>query len=80
MIARTPGESKDEPEPPCPQADQHTPSPASYTGWHHWAARMSRTHMQTRCPGCGLYEIWIPKVARRARTPDAPTEETETDG
>lgn len=50
----------------CPNADQHTPAPSSYTGWHHWATRMSRTHNQVRCPGCGLYEIWIPKVARRA--------------
>jgi hypothetical protein len=62
--------AKRKPEPPCPEADRHTPAPASYTGWHHWAARMSRTHMQTRCPGCGLYEIWIPKVARPARTPE----------
>lgn len=64
-----------DPTPPCPNVDQHTPAPASYTGWHHWATRMSRTHMQTRCPGCGLYEIWIPKVAR----PQATTEE-KTDG
>lgn len=54
-------------DPICPNADQHTPDqPTSYTGWHHWATRMSRTHNQVRCPGCGLYEIWIPKVARRA--------------
>jgi hypothetical protein len=63
--------------PPCPQADQHTPAPASYTGYHHWSARMSRTHMQTRCPGCGLYEVWIPKVARPARTPEAAEEATD---
>jgi hypothetical protein len=48
--------------PPCPQADQHTPGqPTGYLAWHAWAAAMSKTHHQRRCPGCRLYQIWIPK-------------------
>lgn len=53
----------------CPQADKHTPRPDSYVGWHHWAARMARTHRQIRCDGCGLYAIWVPLSPKGA--PDA---------
>jgi hypothetical protein len=45
---------------PCPQADKHTPAPAGYLSWHRWAAEMAKDHRQTRCPGCGLFEIWTP--------------------
>ena len=62
--------------PPCPQADRHTPDqPEGYQEWHAWAEEMGKTHEQQLCPGCGFYKIWIP----RASTPDAPTEETETE-
>ncbi len=46
-------------EAPCPNEGEHTPSPASYVGWFEWAARMNYLGFsQSRCPGCGLYEIW----------------------
>jgi hypothetical protein len=45
----------------CPNADQHTDGPDSYLAWHYWAARMSRTHVQARCPGCDMWKIWTPK-------------------
>lgn len=49
----------------CPRAGLHTASgPAGYLQWHEWAKRMSRTHRQRKCPGCGLYKIWEPKDAR----------------
>ena len=58
--------AKRAPEPPCPQADQHTPGqPTGYQAWHTWAKEMAKTHRQKRCPGCGLYQIWIPKEADR---------------
>jgi hypothetical protein len=47
-------------EPPCPQQDSHTDSPSGYLSWHEWAERMSATHRQRCCPGCGLYAIWEP--------------------
>ena len=53
------------PDPPCPDADQHTPQPRQYVGWHVWADQMGRTHDQKRCPDCGLYQIWTLR-------PDAP--------
>jgi hypothetical protein len=48
---------------PCPQAHLHTEGPASYLEWHAWAEEMSKTHVQERCPGCGLWKIVKPKGA-----------------
>lgn len=40
----------------------HTPCPEGYLAWHAWAGRMSRTgHRQVKCPGCGLWAIWLPQ-------------------
>lgn len=44
----------------CPNIRQHTPMPEGYLAWHSWAARMSKTHTQKKCPSCGLYAIWEP--------------------
>ncbi|HEY3259615.1 MAG TPA: hypothetical protein VGJ95_04990 [Pseudonocardiaceae bacterium] len=46
----------------CPQHALHTPQPAGYSEWFDWAERMSRTHDQVRCPGCGRFSIWEPIV------------------
>jgi hypothetical protein len=44
----------------------HTPDqPSGYREWHAWAARMSKTHRQVRCPACGRFEVWVPKQAKR---------------
>lgn len=45
----------------CPHADRHAIAPEGYIAWHSWAARMAKTHTQKRCPGCGLWKIWIPR-------------------
>lgn len=45
----------------CLNADRHTPQPRGYLAWHEWAEEMSKTHVQERCPGCGLLHIWVPK-------------------
>lgn len=50
-----------QPVPVCPQVEQHTPAPSDYGIWHDWAQEMGRTHIQTRCGGCGMWEIWIPR-------------------
>lgn len=43
----------------------HTPNqPSGYVQWHVWAARMSRTHRQVRCPQCLLWQIWVPRRIR----------------
>lgn len=44
----------------------HTPAPTGYAAWHAWAGRMSRTHRQVRCPGCGLFNVWVPKETSNA--------------
>lgn len=45
----------------CPQRDQHTPEPRDDIAWHQWAEGMSRTHRQTRCRGCELWCVWVPR-------------------
>ena len=46
----------------CPEVDRHTPQPTGYGQWHAWARQMAKTHKQFRCPGCGLFQIWIPRT------------------
>jgi hypothetical protein len=54
----------------------HTPGqPEGYREWHAWAAEMSKTHWQVRCPACGLYAVWVPK--KPARPPDRLNAATE---
>ena len=45
----------------CPNEANHTPAPTGYLPYAAWADRMHRTHKQQKCPGCGLYVIWVPK-------------------
>ncbi len=51
-----------DPNPTCPNAAAHTPSPVDYGGHLSWCRRMSRTHVQRRCPTCKLYVLWLPKI------------------
>jgi hypothetical protein len=47
---------------PCPNEAAHTDSPyGSYASTYDWAQMMLKTHVQKRCPGCGLWAIWEPK-------------------
>jgi len=39
----------------------HTPQPTGYLEWHEWADKKAKTHRQVRCPGCGLFQIWVRK-------------------
>lgn len=57
----TPTLSRDEVVCPSCLADsdcKHTPSPNGYIQWHEWAEKMEKTHVQERCPICGLWAIW----------------------
>lgn len=51
----------------CPDRKHHTEQPDSldhdYLAWHAWALKMSKTHEQIKCKGCGLWAIWVPKSA-----------------
>ena len=49
----------------CPQRGCHTKAPEGYIQWHTWAERKAKTHRQIRCPGCGLFAIWVPKRNRK---------------
>ena len=45
----------------------HTPNqPTGYVAWFDWAKKMSKTHKQIKCEGCGLYSVWVPKQKRKA--------------
>lgn len=46
----------------CPNDVDHTPHPSSYLNHHEWAeGMMKRGYVQERCPGCGLWAIWVKK-------------------
>jgi hypothetical protein len=46
----------------CERKDLHTsPGPDGYVERSEWAERRLKTHKQRKCPGCGLYRIWVPK-------------------
>lgn len=64
-----------DPNPDCPRAELHTPCPPGYLAWFDWAgSRVGKGSRQSRCPGCGLYNVWSPLPPRAAspteRTPD----------
>lgn len=42
------------------KCEPHTPSPAGYLDRQAWAEKMSKTHKQRQCSGCGLWAIWEP--------------------
>jgi hypothetical protein len=43
----------------CQQEELHYPDqPDRYRQWHAWAEQMSKTHIQSRCPSCGLFKVW----------------------
>ena len=42
------------------ECEPHTPMPDGYLAWHEWAERMSKTHDQRQCKGCGLWAVWEP--------------------
>lgn len=46
----------------CPDVGTHTAAPSGYLAWHAWAEEIGKTHTQTRCPTCGYWAVWIPKV------------------
>lgn len=50
----------------CENWEKHTVAPSGYTQWHFWAEKKSKTHMQVKCAGCGLYKIWV-----RSRAPSS---------
>lgn len=43
------------------ECEPHMLCPSGYNDWHNWARRMGKTHVQRKCKGCGLFEIWEPK-------------------
>lgn len=65
-----------DPNPDCPNAAKHTPSPVLQLHKYEWAERMMRTHDQRQCQGCGLYVIWTPR--RKRRTGQLPSERRQT--
>jgi hypothetical protein len=52
----------------CPNTECTVSEPSDYIHWHEWARKKSKTHKQTKCPTCGLYTVWIPKVVRTTQS------------
>lgn len=38
--------------------------PRGYVQWQNWAEKMSRTHRQLPCSGCGRLTMWVLKRVR----------------
>jgi hypothetical protein len=47
--------------PECPNAAAHEWHPTRYVSHSGWADRALLVADQERCPGCGGWEIWVPK-------------------
>lgn len=43
---------------------EHTPIPAGYVARSLWMEEKARTHEQRRCPGCGLWLVWVRKYCQ----------------
>lgn len=56
----------------CPNAKRHTKHPEGYFAHAEWAEKKMRTHVQTRCPECGLWTIWTPKKKAAKATCEDP--------
>jgi hypothetical protein len=46
----------------CQNYSAHTPTPDGFYDLVEWVDKKSKTHDQTRCYGCGLYAVWVPKA------------------
>ena len=47
-----------EPETQTADCEPHTSCPDGYVARFEWAEKMSKTHRQRQCKGCGLWAIW----------------------
>lgn len=45
----------------CIKGAEHTPTPQGYIEMHAWADKKLKTHINTQCPGCGLWAVWVKK-------------------
>ncbi len=48
----------------CPREEEHYEpgKPDGYLDRQEWFKEMAKTYQQTRCDGCNLYVIWVPKL------------------
>lgn len=48
----------------CPRDELHAPDEPNTTPalWTLWAEVKAEHFRQLKCPGCGLYKVWIPRV------------------
>jgi len=52
--------------PSCGTKGRNYPKqPRGYVEWQNWAEKMSKTHRQLACPGCGLLTVWVLKARGR---------------
>ena len=39
----------------------HRIGPSSYIARQEWVERLTKTHMQRKCPKCELFVMWVPR-------------------
>lgn len=62
-LARVRKAIREDAPPLCPNRKQHTPHPEGYLAHAAWAEKKLKTHKQIKCPGCGLWAIWVRRPA-----------------
>lgn len=57
----------------CTSPDEHhRTAPTGYNEYLEWCEEMDKTHVQSRCSGCGLWVIWTPRPQKVWRFPALP--------
>jgi hypothetical protein len=47
----------------CPNYENHEPMPTGNVEFDEWSRRLNKTKKNSKCPDCGLYNIWTLRPA-----------------
>ena len=51
----------------CPNYANHEPMPRDYVSFDEHGKLLNKTRKNVKCPGCGLYKIWVPRKPKNVR-------------
>lgn len=47
----------------CPNYENHEPMPTGNVEFDEWSRKLNKTKKNSKCPDCGLYNIWTLRPA-----------------